>query len=77
MLAIEGEILVQRPVRLGVQQLERVIDALAIALLEYTEDQICRVHLAGMDHVAELGSIALETTHVAGEEVTVLAIERG
>ena len=77
MLAVKVEALVDGPVRLGVQQLERVVDALAIALLEHVEDQVGRVHLAGMDHVAELGPPALKSGHVAGEEIAVLAVERG
>ena len=75
MLAIELEGLVQVPVRLGLQQRDRVLHALAVALLEARENQIRRVDVAGADHVAELEAVGVELVDVARQEVAALPVE--
>ena len=73
--AVELEGLVQRPVRLGVEQRDRMVDALAVALLEAREDQVGRIHLAGADHVVELEPVGAELVDVALQEVALLAVQ--
>ncbi len=76
-LAIEREALLASPVRFALEQFQRVVHALAIALLEDVEHQIGGVDLTGVNHVAELQSPAVKAGHVAGEKIAVLGIERG
>ncbi len=49
--------------------------ALAVALLEAREDQVCRVDVAGADHVAEPQAVSAELVNVVGEEVAALPVE--
>ena len=73
--AVELEGLVQRPVRLGAKQRDRMVDALAVALLEAGEDHVGRIHRAGADHVVELEAVGVELVDVALQEVAALAVE--
>src|SRR5258707_1227808 len=73
--AIELERLVHRPVRLALEQLDRMLQALAVAQLEAREDQVRRIDVAGADHVAEPQAVSVELVDVAGEEVAALPVE--
>ena len=73
--AVELERLVDGEIRLGLQQLQRVRDALAVAHLEAIEDREHRLELPGDDGVVELVAEALELGDVAGEEVAAPAVE--
>ena len=54
---------------------ERVVDALAVALLEAVEDREHRLELPGDDGVVQLIAEVLELGDVAGEEVAAPAVE--
>ncbi len=75
LLAIEFEGFVQRPVRLLVELRDRVLDALAIALLEAREDGEGRIDVAAADHVVEAQLVLLEIGDVGGEQAGVLAVD--
>ncbi len=74
--AVEGEALVGLPVGLLPEQRERVLHALAVALLQAGEQREGRLELARVDHLVELPAQRLEGRDVCGHEVAVLAIER-
>src|SRR2546421_12620432 len=73
--AVELERLVRRPVRLALEQLDRMLYALAVALLEAREDQVRRIDVAGADHVTEPQAVGVELLDVAGEEVAALSVK--
>ena len=54
---------------------DRLLDALAVALLEAGEDRVRRLDIAGADHVVELELVGLEVGDVARQEITSLAVQ--
>ena len=60
----------------GLEHLERIRHALAIALLEAIEDRERGLELAGRDRVVEFVAVLLELRDVAGQEVAAHAVER-
>ncbi len=75
-LAVELEALLDREVGLVVEQRERVLDALAVALLEAVVDRERRLDPPGRDRIVELVAIALEVGDVAREKVAARSVER-
>jgi hypothetical protein len=67
--AIELERFLDGEIRLGLQQLLRVVDALAVADLEAVEHREHRLELTGDDGIVQLVTVVLELGDVAGEEV--------
>src|SRR5690606_40396062 len=67
--AIEEKLLVDREIRLRLEQLERVAHALACALPEKVEDLEDRLELAGLHAIVELVPVAAEARDVAREEI--------
>ena len=75
LLAVELERLVDGVVRLRLQQLQGVADALAVADLEAVEHREHRLELPGDDGVVQLVAEVLELGDVAGEEVAAPAVQ--
>ena len=73
--AVELERLIDGEVGLGLQQLQRVVDALAVAHLEAVEHREHRFELAGDHCVVQLVAEALELGDVAGEEVAAPTVQ--
>jgi hypothetical protein len=63
------------PLRLRLQQIDRVLHPLPVALFESLEDEKSGVDVPGVDHVVELALIDRELLHVARQEIAVLGIE--
>ena len=75
LLAVEVEGFVDVEVRLLLQQLDRVVHALAAALLKAAEDHECRLHVARLDGVVELVAVLLELRDVARVEIAAAAVD--
>jgi hypothetical protein len=65
---------IKREVGLGVEQRQRVLHPLAIALLVTGEHGVGGLDVAGADHVVETQPIGFELGDVAGEKITALPI---
>ena len=74
--AIELKALLHRPVGFVGQQVQGILDALAVALLVARENQKGRFDFAGVDDVVEALAIGCQFRNIGGGEVTALAIER-
>src|SRR5690606_22704219 len=73
--AIELEVLVDREVRLRLEQLEGVGNTLAVALLEAIEYGEHRLEPSFYDRIIELITKAFELSDVAGKEVAARCVE--
>src|SRR5690606_24238718 len=73
--AIEAKLLVDREIRLRLEQLERIAHALSGALPEKVEDLEDRLELAGLHAIVELVAVAAEARDVAREEIHPAAVE--
>lgn len=74
--AVEGEVLVEREVGLGLEVGDGALDRRAVALLEAREDHERGIDVAGADRLAELEAEALELGDVGREEVAAARVER-